>query len=421
VLLPIQIVFRGGEAVLPLLLAAWFGRSAETDLYYLLAAYFVFCGAVLTGAFQDSALVPVLIEVDASRPQELPHIVGALLGHTLAIGAAVATVMGGLAAGIASATSTNPRLALQLIALLSLSTMGATTRSFYVGVLNARRRFWAHPVASGTGMALTLGAIHWGRFAMGVRAIPLGMAMGEFVAIVLLSTIAARDLGARIVPTLARPEPVRRILRLVRLEVTGSLITRINPIIDQLMSGLAGVVGGGTLVRYASDVASLPTSALQATLFPVLMTRLAQDAAEPNRLLTTVRRTVGVVVTVLVATSAALVAVRTPLSALLFGHGSMDAGGVRRIAEILPWGLLGVAPFGALLVLARAHVARQNSRIMPGMGILNSSLNVAFNAIFVGVLGLSGIALSTSLTYFVVAVVFWVRLRTPSSRPLGGS
>ena len=421
VLLPIQVVFRGAEAVLPLLLAAWFGRSAETDLYYLLAAYFVFTGAVLSGAFQESALVPVLIEVETRRPQELPAVLGALLGHTLAIGAAVGIVMGGLASGIAAATSTNPRLAIELIALLALATMGATTRAFYVGVLNARRRFWAHPVASGLGMVLTLMVIRAGRAAIGVRAIPVGMMAGELVAIVLLSMIATRDLGSRLIPTLERPEPVRRILRLVRLEVTGSLITRINPIIDQFMSGMAGVVGGGTLVRYASDVVSLPTSALQATLFPVLMTRLAQDASDPARLVNTARRTVGVVVAVLVATSGVLMVVRTPISALLFGHGSMDAGGVHRIAEILPWGLLGVAPFGALLVLARAHVARQNSRIMPGMGILNSSLNVAFNAIFVGVLGLSGIALSTSLTYFVVAVVFWVRLRGPSSRDTGGS
>jgi putative peptidoglycan lipid II flippase len=415
------VVFRGSEAVLPLLLAAWFGRSAETDLYYLLAAYFVFCGAVLTGAFQDSAMVPVLIEVDAQQPAELERVLGALLGHTLAIGSGVALIMGALASAIAAASSTHVGFALQLIAVMAVATMGATTRAFYVGVLNARRQFWAHPVASGLGMVLTLAVIRFGRSALGVRSIPLGMATGELVAIVLLSIISTRDIGAWLRPSLERPEPVQRILRLVRLEVTGSLITRINPIIDQLMSGLAGVVGGGTLVRYAADVVSLPTSALQATLFPVLMTRLAQDAPDPARLLATSRRTVGVVVAILVATSVALAAGRVPISALLFGHGSMDVGGVGRIAEILPWGLLGVAPFGALLVLARAHVARQNSRIMPGMGILNSSLNVAFNAIFVRLLGLSGIALSTSLTYFVVALVFWVRLSGPPSRVVTGS
>jgi peptidoglycan biosynthesis protein MviN/MurJ (putative lipid II flippase) len=88
----------------------------------------------------------------------------------------------------------------------------------------------------------------------------------------------------------------------------------------------------------------------------------------------------------------------------------MDAAGVQRITSILPWALVGAAPFGALLVLARAHVALQNSRIMPGMGVLNSVLNAGLNAVFVTRWGLAGIALSTSVTYVVVALVFWWRL-----------
>ena len=72
-LLPFQVVLRGGEALLPLFLAAWFGRSPETDLYYLFATYFVFAGAVLTGAFQDSAVVPVLVEAEATEPASVPE------------------------------------------------------------------------------------------------------------------------------------------------------------------------------------------------------------------------------------------------------------------------------------------------------------------------------------------------------------
>jgi putative peptidoglycan lipid II flippase len=226
----------------------------------------------------------------------------------------------------------------------------------------------------------------------------------------LLTIFARKALKTGLSPTLARPEPVRRIFSLVRLEVAGSLITRINPVIDQLMAGLAGVVGGGTLLRYAGDVASLPTSVLQAVLFPVLLTRLAQEAKRPSEFAATTRRTLLAVVCLLAGLSALIVAFRMPLCALLFLHGAMDRAGVARIADILPWALAGAAPFGALLVLARAHVAQQNSRIMPGMGVLNSTLNAAFNLAFVRSLGLAGIALSTTLTYVVVAVVFWIRL-----------
>ncbi len=408
-LLPFQAVFRGGEALLPLLLAAWFGRSVETDLYYVLASYFVLSAALVTGAFQDSGVVPVLIEVEATEPARLPEIAGALLGHTLAIGSVAALGMGSLACAVVVAASSRRELALVLVLAMMVGLLATAVRAFYVGLLNARGAFHAHPVGSGLGTALTIAMVYAGR-GLGVRIIPVSTLTGELLAIVLLAWLAKRALGVRIVPTRARPEAVRRIFSLVRLEVAGSLITRVNPVIDQLMAGFAGVLGGGTLLRYGADVASLPTSILQATLFPVLLTQLAREAPHPAAFRATTRRTLGWVVSLLLGMTVLAVAFRTPLCELLFLHGAMDRAGVVGIVGILPWALAGAAPFGALLVLARAHVALQNSRIMPGMGLLNAGLNVAFNAAFVGSLGLSGIALSTSLTYLVVAVVFWLRL-----------
>jgi putative peptidoglycan lipid II flippase len=409
-LLPLQIVLRAGEALLPLALAAFFGRSAETDLYYLLAAYFVFASAIVTGAFQDSGAVPVLIEVAAADPGDFPQVAGALLGYTWAIGGAVALGMGAVAAVVAGTASPMHAFALELTAAMALGTVATSVRAFYVGLLNARGVFRAHPIGSGLGMALTWCVLFAGRHALGVRIVPVAIFSGELLAIAVLRAIALRKLGFRVAPNLHRSEPIRRIFALVRLEITGSMITRINPVIDQLMAGLAGVVGGGTLVRYASDVASLPTSILQATLFPVLLTRLAYEAKRPPHFAATLRQTLLAVLGLLVLAAAVVAVFRRPLCALLFGRGAMDAGGVAQIAAILPWALLGAAPFGALLVLARAHVALQNSRIMPSMGIVNSVLNAAFNALFVGTLGLSGIAFSTSVTYAVVAAVFWFRL-----------
>jgi putative peptidoglycan lipid II flippase len=408
-LLPFQVALRGGEALLPLFLAAWFGRSVETDLYYLFATYFVFASAVLTGAFQDSAVIPVLIEVEASDPGAMPAIAGALLGHTLAIGAAVGLGTGAIAFGVAALATPLHAVACELVALMAASVVAVGVRAFYVGLLNARGAFHAYPVGSGLGTALMFALVYAGR-GFGVRIIPLASLAGELLAIVVLASLARRALGARVRPNLQRPEPVRRIFTLVRLEVAGTLVTRVNPFVDQLMAGFAGVVGGGTLLRYAGDVAALPTSILQAVLFPVLLTRLAGEVTHPAVFAATTRRTLIVVVLLLAALSGGMIALRAPICELLFLHGAMDRGGVARIAGILPWALAGAAPFGALLVLARAHVALQNSRIMPGMGVLNSLLNVGMNAALVGVLGLGGLSLATSLTYVIVAVVFWLRL-----------
>jgi putative peptidoglycan lipid II flippase len=93
-LLPLQIVFRGVEALLPLLLAAWFGRNDATDVYYFSWAVFAFAGSLVFTAFQDSAVVPILAEVKLADPKSLPLVRGSLVAHTLVIGGALAAAIG---------------------------------------------------------------------------------------------------------------------------------------------------------------------------------------------------------------------------------------------------------------------------------------------------------------------------------------
>jgi putative peptidoglycan lipid II flippase len=203
---------------------------------------------------------------------------------------------------------------------------------------------------------------------------------------------------------------VRRFVRLVASEAGGGALTRVNPVVDQLMAGFAGVVGGGTLLRYSADVSSVLTSLLQASLLPVLLSVLSDELAHGKSVRDTVHRALGWSCGILVAASLLVFAVRAPLLRAVFLRGEMDAGGVDRMIDILPYHLLGIAPFGALLVLARAHVALKNSRIMVSMGVLNASLNLIFDAVLVKPMGLRGLALSTSLTHLVVALVFFYRL-----------
>ncbi|MEO6574194.1 MAG: lipid II flippase MurJ, partial [Polyangiaceae bacterium] len=222
----------------------------------------------------------------------------------------------------------------------------------------------------------------------------------------------------RMTLTFTRPDAVVRFARLIASDVGGQAVTRINPVVDQLMAGLAGVIGGGTLLRYTGDVSSLPTSLLQASLLPVLLSHLSDDFASQNhaKIRHTVTRALLWVGGILIAVSLLLFAVRVPLLRLVFLRGGMDAEGVARMARLLPYHLLGLAPFGALLVLARAHVAMKNTSIMIGMGVMNASLNAGFNLVLLRVLGLEGIALSTSCVHLTIAIVFWFLFESKLAR-----
>jgi putative peptidoglycan lipid II flippase len=424
-LLPLQIVSRSVEALLPLLLALWFGRNDLTDVYYFAWAVFALAGSLVFSAFQDSAVVPVLAEIELSDPRSLPAVRGSLLAHTLAFGAALAGAIALAAGGWFSArySGSERALALWMVVPFALYLVALSVKTFLAAMLSAAHRYAPTPVAAATGAVVTLGVIAIARDGIGMVAVPGGSLCGEVAAagVLLVSTRAA---GLAIHPNLARPEPVRRIARLVASEVGGSAVTRINPVVDQLMAALAAVVGGGTLLKLSGDVATVPTSLLQAALLPVLLTHLSQDfaARDLRTFRSTVRRALATVVALLGVATALLWVVRRPLLHLVFGHGAMDEAGVERMADLLPYHLVGLAPFGALLVLARAHVAVQNSRIMLSMGVLNAALNAGLNLALLPSLGLEGIALSTSCTYAVVATVFQLRLRAHLARvaPVGG-
>jgi peptidoglycan biosynthesis protein MviN/MurJ (putative lipid II flippase) len=100
VLLAAQVVLRAGDAALPLVLAALFGRSHATDVYFFSWAAFAFAGSLVFSVFQDSAIVPILTELRAHAQHRLAERVrGSLLSHTLLLGGALSAVIGMLAVG----------------------------------------------------------------------------------------------------------------------------------------------------------------------------------------------------------------------------------------------------------------------------------------------------------------------------------
>ncbi|HWR96952.1 MAG TPA: lipid II flippase MurJ [Candidatus Methanoperedens sp.] len=428
-LAPVQAVLRAGELLLPLLLAAWFGRSAATDVYYFSWAVFTFAGSLVFAAYLDSALIPILAEIRLRDRRELPAVTGALIGHTLLYGALLAALVGAgaLAAFGARYRGADFTLAAAMVPAFSVYLVALSLKTLFAAMLNAEHRFFAHPVASALGVAATIGVIALGRGKLGVAVIPYASLAGELVAVAALLAVALGPARMRFVLSLARPEPLLAFARLSVAQLSGSAVVRLNPVVDMLVAGFTGVVGGGTLLRYVGDVAYLPTSLLQAAVLSVLLSHLSDDFA--RRDLARVRRTVVVTlasVAALLATAGALLFVlRAPLLRLVYLRGQMDAAGVAQMAEIMPYYLAGLVPFGALLVFARAHVALRNSTIMLSMAVLNAACNAALNLALVHPLGLRGIALSTACTNLVVAVVFWFRLearlrRLASSSDLAG-
>ena len=411
---PWQVLYRTLTALLPLLLASWFGRSAETDLYNLFAALFTLAGSLLFSSFQDSALVPIVVGVQRRDPAQLPRLAGALVTYTLLLASALALVIG---TGVwlwfrTRVTGASAALVVPMAVGFSIYLPFLALHSLAAALLAARFRFLPDALAGAGGVAVTLAIAALAR-GHGLGPIPFALAGGELVAAIGLIIVLHRS-GVPIVRTLTleRPAALMRFARLVSSEIGGSIVVRVNPLVDQMIARALGIVGGGTILRLSGDLAGFPASLLSSTFLSVLLSHLAAAGADGRRfeLRRTVVRSILVVAAVFGAVAVGLWALRTPLVTLVYGRGAMDAAALARMAHLLPYHLVGLVPLGIVLVLSRAHVSLGNSRILVGVGVFNAVSNLVLNLLFVRVLGLEGIALATSVVSALVAWVFWIRL-----------
>ncbi|MBK6691359.1 MAG: hypothetical protein IPG50_04045 [Myxococcales bacterium] len=196
-LLPVQVIFRAGEALLPLLLAYWFGRSHATDVYNFAWAVFLFAGSLVFSAYHDSALVPILAEAKLKEPASVNRICGSLLAYTWLIGGGLALLVAAFASGWFRLRydGADFRLAIMMVPAFALQLMFMSTKTFFAATLSAHHAFVPYPVASAAGVLTTLLFIWWSKASLGLLSVAVATLLGEAVASLILATVAIRYFG----------------------------------------------------------------------------------------------------------------------------------------------------------------------------------------------------------------------------------
>lgn len=413
-LLPAQVFARGLEALLPIAMAAWFGRSAATDAYWASYALFLFALSLVASAFQDSALVPVLTELLATDLPEHRRTTRSLVGSASVMGVLVGIVFVSLASGyfafLAPSEARAPGLLLWPFAALAPA---IALRSLFAGMLQARGTLQVAPLTAGAGAVVQLGVLFALKARLGISVVPFAQLAAEVVNAAGMAVALRGDDRFSLSPAFTRTAASVRIFRLIFSQVLGTAVTRANPIVDQSFAFRAGVTGAVTALRYSVDVATAPTMLLEATLFQVIFVDLSRAAAVKDweRFRAQITKGILQVSGVIVLTSIALALLRRPIMHFVFAHGEMDQGGVDLLVQLLPWALIDAIPFAVLLILVRANVALQNTHIMLPLGILNVGLNAGLNALLLRPFGLGGLLAATAGTQAIIAILLFVSLQ----------
>jgi putative peptidoglycan lipid II flippase len=412
-------VLTGGTIVAQLLnfarefyLAATIGISSDLDAFLIaLVVPVTLAGAVTTGATR--ALVPVYIEATDSRDAQ--RFAGNVMLWAGAAGLAIWMFVVQFAdltvtiAGPGLSVTAHDEAVGFLHTLAPLAFVSAIAAILYT-VCQAEGRFGEIAVSTIAAPAVTLVTmlVLWGD--MGLGALALGSLVGPIVGllVLLLSTIRGSFVP---IPVPRRDPRLGAFLRHAAPITLGTAILQLNVVGDRAIASLLGP-GAVSTLRYAEVLVRTPISAIGpawgSAVYPALVR--ARLGVVSTSLASAVERTLHYVIAVFVPVAALTVAVAPLATSIAYERGAFGPEQVRMTAEAVA----GFAPLLLVLmmltVLTGAHNARKRGTLLLVGGILNVTLNLSLDVLLGGWIGISGIALASSISQGAVTCLFLVRL-----------
>lgn len=238
----------------------------------------------------------------------------------------------------------------------------------------------------------------------GVTALAVGYVVGS-AARLLMQLPPVRAMGARVRPRWDLRDPgFREIARLAPPMLVGNAVVNVNTLVDR---AVASTLEDGTIaaLSYGWRLVDLPETLVVAALLVPLYPALGAAAGDAPELRRLVGRGLSVVVTVLAPVCAVFVVAAGPLVATAFGRGAFDAEDVAATATAVACYAPGLLALGIRQVVARASYALGDSRGPVVVAVLAMVVNVVGDLALAPLLGLAGIALATTASLVVAALL----------------
>jgi len=193
----------------------------------------------------------------------------------------------------------------------------------------------------------------------------------------------------------------------------GALLMSGTEVVDQSMAAMLGP-GSVAALSYGNRVVSLiigiGSLSLSTAIFPYFSRMVAANDWAGVR--ATVKTYARLIVLITVPITLALVYFSNPIVGLLFERGAFTAGDAHLVGRVQALYLL-QTPFYFLGIMGvRLLSALKMNHILMGISAINLFTNIVANYVFMRYLDLPGISLSTSLVYFISAILIYLFLRS---------
>jgi putative peptidoglycan lipid II flippase len=246
----------------------------------------------------------------------------------------------------------------------------------------------------------------------GITSLAIGVIGGSIVQLLVQIPVLVQK-GIRYQPFLGLSHPALREMRgLVLGAVVSTAVVPINAFVDRAMaSGLQA--GSISALAYAFRVFLLPVSLFAVPVYTVLLTDLsaAHHQGRQETFKDQAAAGLSLLFAVALPATAALLALATPLTRLLYERGQFTTSDVILTSQALMGFAVGTLAYGTSQVMVRLFNATKDTSTPAWVGVVSISLNASGDWVLMQFFGHWGIALVTSLVSYINTIVLYLIFR----------
>lgn len=399
-------VVNMGAFIRELVVAYYFGASAELDAFYIAILIPSFLITLLAESLNIS-FIPAYIDAEVqNETKQANQLLSTVLLYALTlmvICTAVVFFFADWLLGVLAIGFEEQQLSITTVLLYILQPIliirGLT--AILGGVLNARNRFVLTGIAPLAVYIIPIIALVWGAQKWGIYLLAISVLAGFVIQGVLLLVGVQRQLKLR----LQRPvwnEQVKRVLTQHIPMIAGALLMGGTTLIDQAMATAAGAGSVASLIfgqRITGFILIISSKALGTVLLPNYSQMVS--GAQWRKIGQTMRLCTKWIVIGTIPIIMAVFAFSPQIISLIFERGAFAAEDTALVSQVQAYYILQI-PFYLLgIVGVRFLSAMQKNQILMAISAVNLLVNIGANYLFLQWMGLAGIALSTSTVYAI--------------------
>ena len=411
------------------LLAVHYGVGMEANAFYTASRIpRVFFDAVFASAIA-ACFIPVFSEYLTKKGKESAF---RFSGHFITVMAVLCTVLSGV--GIVFAESLvhlfadgydapTAALAVSLTRVMFPTVLFTGVAFSFVGVLQSMGEFNIPALISSISNCIIILYYFTLNDTFGIYGLAVAFVLGWLMQAV-VQVPALKKKGFRYYPGLdVRSEGMKKVFALMLPVMVSTWVQPINLTINSRFASHLYEGAGVSAIEIATNLYLIIAGVFVLSITNVIFPKLSRLTAgnDEGAFRETLNTTMHGCLFFVLPMAAGVMVVSRPLVQFIYGDGQFDAFAVEITAQALFWVALGMVGYAMQNILSRAYFARQEGRGPLVAGLISILVNLVLCMVLTDRLQVAGLAIATSVSSTVYALLLDLPLERRGEGFLNGS